>query len=224
MPFLWETSAAGCRLLSSKGAHTKDASHDEEHVDFPGAAVPACKSISFTGGKISPAQTIPCYRTLRSSGEPILGAEVPHPIDKPLALKMHGVMVKLQVMDLIFYEAQRQGRFSFYMTSNGEEATVVASAAALDPNDEVRTPLSLKRRLGAPSWQFRGFSCLQDLCPVPRAGGIALEGLHSPPDGKPGKDIPGRLIHVLTPCPSPWLPLSNTTSPRQVMASAPWQC
>ena len=30
-----------------------------------------------------------------------------------------------------------QGRFSFYMTSNGEEATVIASAAALDPNDQV---------------------------------------------------------------------------------------
>lgn len=31
-----------------------------------------------------------------------------------------------------------QGRFSFYLTSQGEEATVVASAAALDPKDMVR--------------------------------------------------------------------------------------
>jgi TPP-dependent pyruvate/acetoin dehydrogenase alpha subunit len=32
-----------------------------------------------------------------------------------------------------------QGRFSFYMTSNGEEATVIGSAAALDPKDEARS-------------------------------------------------------------------------------------
>lgn len=31
-----------------------------------------------------------------------------------------------------------QGRFSFYMTSAGEEATIVGSAAALDPKDMVR--------------------------------------------------------------------------------------
>ena len=34
-------------------------------------------------------------------------------------------------MDLIMYEAQRQGRISFYMTSYGEEATHMGSAAAL---------------------------------------------------------------------------------------------
>ena len=31
-----------------------------------------------------------------------------------------------------------QGRFSFYMTSGGEEATAVGSAAALQPEDVVR--------------------------------------------------------------------------------------
>ena len=65
-------------------------------------------------------------------------------------------------MDTLFYEAQRQvcwvvmcmfpchsnielgciscqqGRFSFYLTSQGEEATTVASAAALQAEDTVR--------------------------------------------------------------------------------------
>ncbi|KAI8977533.1 thiamine diphosphate-binding protein [Mycotypha africana] len=39
-------------------------------------------------------------------------------------------------MDGILYEAQRQGRISFYMTHYGEEA-MIGSAAALSPNDMV---------------------------------------------------------------------------------------
>ncbi|ORX72222.1 Dehydrogenase, E1 component [Linderina pennispora] len=39
-------------------------------------------------------------------------------------------------MDSVLYEAQRQGRISFYMTSFGEEA-LIGSAAALDPKDHV---------------------------------------------------------------------------------------
>lgn len=44
-------------------------------------------------------------------------------------------MLTLQVMDTIFYEVQRQGRISFYVTSIGEEAINVASAAALSMDD-----------------------------------------------------------------------------------------
>lgn len=46
-------------------------------------------------------------------------------------------MVTLQTMDIIFYEAQRQGRISFYLTSIGEEAINIASAAALTMDDIV---------------------------------------------------------------------------------------
>lgn len=46
-------------------------------------------------------------------------------------------MVALQTMDTIFYEAQRQGRISFYVTTNGEEAINIASAAALSMNDVI---------------------------------------------------------------------------------------
>lgn len=46
-------------------------------------------------------------------------------------------MVTLQMMDIIFYEAQRQGRISFYVTTTGEEATNIASAAALTSDDLV---------------------------------------------------------------------------------------
>lgn len=46
-------------------------------------------------------------------------------------------MVTLQTMDTIFYEAQRQGRISFYLTAVGEEAINIASAAALTIDDIV---------------------------------------------------------------------------------------
>lgn len=38
-------------------------------------------------------------------------------------------------MDKILYESQRQGRISFYMTNNGEEAIQIGSAAALTLKD-----------------------------------------------------------------------------------------
>lgn len=58
-------------------------------------------------------------------------------MDKSLALRMYNNMVTLQNMDTLFYEAQRQGRFSFYLTSIGEEAINIASAAALSNDDIV---------------------------------------------------------------------------------------
>lgn len=56
-------------------------------------------------------------------------------MSEDFAVKMYNNMVALQTMDTIFYEAQRQGRISFYVTTNGEEAINIASAAALSMND-----------------------------------------------------------------------------------------
>lgn len=50
---------------------------------------------------------------------------------------MYSDMATLQIMDTIFYEAQRQGRISFYLTTIGEEAINIASAAALTIDDFV---------------------------------------------------------------------------------------
>lgn len=56
---------------------------------------------------------------------------------KELAVKMYSDMVRLQVMDTILYEVQRQGRISFYLNTTGEEATNIGSAAALTSDDIV---------------------------------------------------------------------------------------
>jgi len=50
---------------------------------------------------------------------------------------MYKTMIQLETMDDILYNAQRQGRVSFYMTNFGEEAIQVGSAAALEPTDEI---------------------------------------------------------------------------------------
>lgn len=55
-----------------------------------------------------------------------------------------------------YYTPNTQGRFSFYMTSNGEEATTVGSAAALSLDDTVFTQY---REQGV--FLFRGFTLQQ---------------------------------------------------------------
>ncbi|CAL5223012.1 g5463 [Coccomyxa viridis] len=124
-------------------------------MDFPGGRVPFTDQLHFEGGPFTQRPPLSCYRTLDSKGHSIPEAQVLHPVDKELALRMYTSMVKLQTMDVIFYEAQRQGRFSFFMTSNGEEATAIGSAAALLAEDHV---FSQYREHGV--LLYRGFSFL----------------------------------------------------------------
>ncbi|KAI4232010.1 MAG: hypothetical protein L6R40_007540 [Gallowayella cf. fulva] len=56
-------------------------------------------------------------------------------------------------MDLIMFDAQRQGRLSFYMVSAGEEGIAVGSASALSPDDVI---FAQYREAGV--FQQRGFS------------------------------------------------------------------
>eukprot|EP00735_Rhodelphis_limneticus_P005252 TRINITY_DN1701_c0_g1::TRINITY_DN1701_c0_g1_i1::g.17690::m.17690 TRINITY_DN1701_c0_g1::TRINITY_DN1701_c0_g1_i1::g.17690 ORF type:complete len:429 (-),score=111.06,sp/Q54M22/ODBA_DICDI/51.63/4e-144,E1_dh/PF00676.15/1.5e-88,TPP_enzyme_C/PF02775.16/2.3e+03,TPP_enzyme_C/PF02775.16/0.00033,Transketolase_N/PF00456.16/6.9e-05,Transketolase_N/PF00456.16/2.2e+03,DXP_synthase_N/PF13292.1/0.00072,DXP_synthase_N/PF13292.1/1.6e+02 TRINITY_DN1701_c0_g1_i1:276-1562(-) len=79
------------------------------------------------------------------------------PNDKDLSIKIYETMARIAIMDGILYEAQRQGRLSFYMTCTGEEG-VVASAAALQPNDEVFAQYREQAVL-----LYRGFS-FEDFC------------------------------------------------------------
>ncbi|XP_077213350.1 2-oxoisovalerate dehydrogenase subunit alpha 2, mitochondrial-like isoform X2 [Tasmannia lanceolata] len=77
-----------------------------------------------------------CYCVLDDNGHPIAGSSFQE-VSKEIALKMYSAMVTLQIMDTIFYEAQRQGRISFYLTTIGEEAINIASAAALTIDDVI---------------------------------------------------------------------------------------
>lgn len=65
----------------------------------------------------------PVYRVMDTDGRIRDGAVDPK-LDRDLMLKMYRTVVRLQAMDVIFYNAQRQGRISFYMTSMGEVSGV----------------------------------------------------------------------------------------------------
>lgn len=58
-------------------------------------------------------------------------------VGEELALKMYREMHIISIVDNIMYEAQRQGRLSFYMVNAGEEASAIGSASALKPNDVI---------------------------------------------------------------------------------------
>ncbi|XP_022753563.1 2-oxoisovalerate dehydrogenase subunit alpha 1, mitochondrial-like [Durio zibethinus] len=128
--------------------HATD-SHNQA-LDFPGGKVTYTSGIKFILGFSE--KRIPCYRVLDDDGELIRECDFEQ-VNKELAVKMYSDMVTLQMMDTLFYEAQRQGRISFYLTSFGEEAINIASAAALSKHDIV---LPQYREPGVLLW--RGFT------------------------------------------------------------------
>ena len=95
---------------------------------------------------------MPVYRVMEEDGTIRKGAADPA-VDRDTALKVYSTMMRLQVMDTVFYEAQRQGRISFYMTSWGEEGVHIGTAMALRDSDEV---FAQYREAGVLMW--RGFT------------------------------------------------------------------
>ncbi|KAJ7945229.1 2-oxoisovalerate dehydrogenase subunit alpha 2, mitochondrial-like [Quillaja saponaria] len=108
---------------------------DENQVlEFPGGKVKLTPEMMFISE--SPHERAHCYHALDDNGKPIMGSSFVQ-VREDVAVKMYSDMVTLQTMDTIFYEAQRQGRISFYLTTVGEEAINIASAAALTIDDLV---------------------------------------------------------------------------------------
>lgn len=104
----------------------------DQALDFPGGKVGITSQMRFL---LSTNDTrVPCYKVIDDDG--VLFRESVK-VGEGLAIRMYENMVTLQVMDNIFYEAQRQGRISFYLTTIGEEAINIASAAALSMDDLV---------------------------------------------------------------------------------------
>ncbi|XP_059454767.1 2-oxoisovalerate dehydrogenase subunit alpha 1, mitochondrial-like [Corylus avellana] len=141
------------REFDSQSQYINEVDDDHQAMDFPGGKVAYTTELSFISE--SADKRIPCYRVLDGSGEPTLSNNFVQ-ISKEVAVKMYSHMVTLQMMDTVFYEAQRQGRISFYLTTMGEEALNIASAAALSADDLV---LPQYREPGVLLW--RGFT-LQD--------------------------------------------------------------
>uniref|UniRef100_A0AAR5PXQ6 2-oxoisovalerate dehydrogenase subunit alpha n=1 Tax=Dendroctonus ponderosae TaxID=77166 RepID=A0AAR5PXQ6_DENPD len=102
--------------------------------NFPGAKTTWTEQLQFT--KPSSYAPIPVYRVLNRKGQ-VAAQQMEPNLSEDVLVKMYKTMTTLNIMDKILYESQRQGRISFYMTSYGEEATHIGSAAALDLDDLV---------------------------------------------------------------------------------------
>ncbi|KAL9313909.1 hypothetical protein ACSQ67_019361 [Phaseolus vulgaris] len=124
--------------------------HQDQGIDFPGGTVELIPEMKFISESVK--ERIPCYRVLDDNGQAIMGHNFVQ-VSEEVAVKMYTDMVTLRSMDTIFYEAQRQGRISFYVTAIGEEAINVASAAALSMDDVV---FPQYREAGVLLW--RGFT------------------------------------------------------------------
>ncbi|KAK4687063.1 2-oxoisovalerate dehydrogenase E1 component alpha subunit, partial [Tremellales sp. Uapishka_1] len=82
------------------------------------------------------AKTIPTFRVLDEEGHLVKGSLLPE-LSKDEAVAIYKTMTLMPIVDTVLYQSQRQGRISFYIQSAGEEASIVGSAAALRPSDEI---------------------------------------------------------------------------------------
>ncbi|XP_060833497.1 2-oxoisovalerate dehydrogenase subunit alpha, mitochondrial [Rhopalosiphum padi] len=80
---------------------------------------------------------VPIFRILNDTGDISSNCKSIIVPENNELIKMYKSMVLLSIMDKILYESQRQGRISFYMTNEGEEAAQIGSAAGLHSNDLV---------------------------------------------------------------------------------------
>ncbi|KAK4135007.1 dehydrogenase-like protein [Trichocladium antarcticum] len=108
---------------------------DSTHVMFPGAVKSAFShTMTFEQPQTYPA--LSTYRAVDQSGVVVDPAFKPDLSDDEV-VKLYRDMLTVSIMDLIMFDAQRQGRLSFYMVSAGEEAVSVATASALAKEDVV---------------------------------------------------------------------------------------
>ncbi|KAJ5094743.1 hypothetical protein N7456_010604 [Penicillium angulare] len=123
-----------------------------DRVHFPGA-VNSKFTTDMSFIKPSDLPAIPTYRVLDSDGELVDKTRGPPNVSDKEVLTWYKNMLTVSIMDVVMFEAQRQGRLSFYMVSAGEEGIAVGSAAALTPDDVV---FAQYREAGV--FQQRGFT------------------------------------------------------------------
>ncbi|KAI9666072.1 MAG: hypothetical protein M1821_004007 [Bathelium mastoideum] len=95
---------------------------------------------------------MPTYRILDQEGA-ILQKDKEIDVSQEDARKWYRDMLTVSIMDIIMFDAQRQGRISFYMVSAGEEGIAIGSASALNPSDVIYAQY---RETGL--FQYRGFT------------------------------------------------------------------
>ncbi|KAF4122100.1 2-oxoisovalerate dehydrogenase E1 component alpha subunit, partial [Geosmithia morbida] len=108
---------------------------NSDYVSFPGALKSAfTNTLEFQSPQSWTA--LPTYRVVDQNGDVVDGTFQPD-IGAEAIEKLYTDMLYISILDLIMFEAQRQGRLSFYMVSAGEEAVSVGSSSVLDPDDVI---------------------------------------------------------------------------------------
>lgn len=154
------------RFLSSQEAHVGGSKEYVRkvtvnraltHLLHPSGEFPVTHSLDeqLSSGYLVKSK-LPCFQVMTTKGQVAKGAKE-HAVEPSLLLRIYKTMIQVRKIDETFYQAQRQGRIPFYLDCRGEEASVVASAAALKPCDAV---FSQYREHGVLLW--RGFSA-QDM-------------------------------------------------------------
>ncbi len=125
------------RTVRRRSASSLSQRPDSKHVSFPGAIDSAFShEMKFSMPSTYPA--LPTYRVVDQNGDVVDQSFTPDLTDQEV-VKLYLDMVTVSIMDIIMYDAQRQGRLSFYVVSAGEEAVCVGSASALTKEDVVFT-------------------------------------------------------------------------------------
>ncbi|RBQ94322.1 hypothetical protein VDGD_05481 [Verticillium dahliae] len=121
--------------LSARAASSLSQKPNANHVSFPGAVKSAfTHTLKYETPSDYPA--LSTYRVVDQDGIVVDESFKPDLSDDEV-IKLYKDMVYISIMDLIMFDAQRQGRLSFYMVSAGEEALSVGSASVLAPEDVV---------------------------------------------------------------------------------------
>lgn len=106
---------------------------NSDYVSFPGALKSAfTTTLKFEAPESYPA--LPTYRVVDQHGAVVDESFKPDISDEEV-IRLYKDMVFISIMDLIMFDAQRQGRLSFYMVSAGEEAVSIGSSSVLDRED-----------------------------------------------------------------------------------------
>lgn len=123
------------RTTAVRAASSVSQRQGASHVSFPGAVKSAfTDTLDFHLSAESPA--MPTYRVVDQDGSIVDESFKPDISDDEI-VQLYKTMLSVSIMDLVMFDAQRQGRVSFYMVSAGEEALSVGSASVLDKEDVV---------------------------------------------------------------------------------------
>ncbi|KAJ4679630.1 hypothetical protein HRR93_002588 [Exophiala dermatitidis] len=125
----------GIRWASDTWASGPAQKAGSDSVHFPGALKSKFTSTMKFRNPTEEA-AMPTYRIMDADGNVVDPSRDPQSrISDEDIIQWYRNMLTVSIMDLIMFDAQRQGRTSFYMVSAGEEGIAVGSASALSLDD-----------------------------------------------------------------------------------------